>query len=118
MASAAPDGRDSGQPDPAFRDPPEGSHAEVSHAALHVYGQRRSCGSLSRVMRLRIIGLTANGEARIVDEHNRLVAFGELRVGAFIEPELGDLFDVEVAITWVPELRAPDGEVDWDDFPR
>jgi hypothetical protein len=69
-------------------------------------------------MRLRVTGFTANGEARIVDEHNRLVAFGELRVGAFTEPEPGDVFDVEVAITWVPEPREPDGDVDWDAFPR
>jgi len=85
---------------------------------LQRLGSHGMIDSLSRLMRLRITGFTAIGEARIVDEHNRLVAFGELRVAAFTEPEPGDVFDVEVAITWVPVLREPNGEADWDAFPR
>ena len=69
-------------------------------------------------MRLRIAGFSAAGEARIVDERDRLVAYGELRLDAFSEPEPGDVFGVEVAITWVPDLREPEDDVDWDAFPR
>jgi len=68
--------------------------------------------------KLRIAGFTEKGEARIVDETNRIVGYGELRLESYVEPEKGDVFDVELAVTWVPELTEPeDGEVDWDALP-
>ena len=64
---------------------------------------------------MRIAGFNARGEARIVDDEGRLVAYGELCLpdADASTMERGDRFALEVEITWIPELPDPD-EVDFD----
>lgn len=83
-------------------------------------------------MQYRIAGFSDRGEARIVDEHGRQVAVGELRVETLTEPERGDLLGVELHVVWnkreqdemyervEPDLwdGTPVDRIDWDAFPR
>jgi hypothetical protein len=64
---------------------------------------------------MKIAGFNDRGEARIVDDHGRLVGFGELRLeDAHITGiDRGDRFALEVVITWTPDVADPD-EVDFD----
>jgi hypothetical protein len=64
---------------------------------------------------MRIAGFNERGEARIVDDEGRLVAYGELRLpdAHLTGIERDDRFELEIHITWVPELPDPD-EVDFD----
>jgi hypothetical protein len=73
---------------------------------------------------MRIVGFNNRGEARIVDDEGRLVGFGELRLqdAHITGVERGDRFDLEVVVTWVPELPDPDqldfDGLDWDNLLR
>ena len=68
----------------------------------------------------RIAGFTDTGEVRIVDDHGRLVGYGELRLedAHLTGAERGDRFGLEVVVTWTPELPDPDDPgfdgIDWD----
>jgi hypothetical protein len=64
---------------------------------------------------MRIAGFNDRGEARIVNDAGELVGYGELRLpDAHITGiERGDRFDLEVVVTWIPELPDPD-DVDFD----
>jgi hypothetical protein len=70
--------------------------------------------------KMRIAGFSERGEARIVDDEGRLVAYGELRIPDAdpLSVERGDRIALEVAITWIPELPDPDDTdfdaLDWD----
>ncbi len=68
-------------------------------------------------MALRIAGFNDHGEARILDDHGRLVGYGELVLAdaglTGIDP--GDAFPLEVRVTWTPSLPDPDAvDIDWD----
>jgi hypothetical protein len=73
---------------------------------------------------MRIGGFNERGEAKIVDDHGRLVGYGELRLEdahiTGIEP--GDTFPLEVHVTWLPPLPDPDetdfDELDWGELLR
>jgi hypothetical protein len=73
---------------------------------------------------MRIAGFNERGEARIVDDEGRLVAYGEIHVvdADLLGVERGDRFDLEVRITWKPELPDPDemdfDGLDWDQLLR
>lgn len=62
---------------------------------------------------MRIAGFNSSGEARIVDDDGRLVAYGELRLADAYSVERGDRFALEVVVTWTPQLPDPD-EMDFD----
>jgi hypothetical protein len=64
---------------------------------------------------MRIAGINNRGEVRIVDDEGRLAGYGELRLtDAHITGiDRGDRFDLEVVVTWTPELPDPD-ETDFD----
>jgi hypothetical protein len=69
---------------------------------------------------MRIAGFSERGEARIVDDEGRLVGYGELRLrdAEHGGVERGDRFEIDVVVTWVPELPDPDDtdfdSLDWD----
>ncbi|HLJ02205.1 MAG TPA: hypothetical protein VKT31_02130 [Solirubrobacteraceae bacterium] len=68
-------------------------------------------------MSYRVAGFSDRGEARIVDEHGRVVGFGELVLEdahlTGLEP--GDRFPLTLRVTWTPGLPDPDGvDIDWD----
>jgi hypothetical protein len=68
-------------------------------------------------MSFRVAGFSDRGEARIVDEHGRVVGFGELVLEdahlTGLEP--GDSFPLTLRVTWTPALPDPDGlDIDWD----
>jgi hypothetical protein len=73
---------------------------------------------------MKIAGFTDRGEARIIDDQGRLVGYGELRLqdAHLTGVDRGDRFDLEVVITWTPELPDPDAvdfdDVDWDNLLR
>jgi hypothetical protein len=73
---------------------------------------------------MKIAGFTDRGEARIIDDEGRLVGYGELRLqdAHLTGVDRGDRFDLEVVITWTPELPDPDAvdfdDVDWDNLLR
>jgi hypothetical protein len=66
---------------------------------------------------MRISGFSDRGEARIVDDAGRLVAFGELRLVDTPLGELdpGDHCRLEIVVTWTAKLPDPD-EIDFDDL--
>jgi hypothetical protein len=51
---------------------------------------------------MRIAGFNDRGEVRIVDDHGRLVAYGELRLedAHLTGVDTGDRFGLEVLVTW------------------
>jgi hypothetical protein len=69
---------------------------------------------------MRMAGLTSTGEARIVDDAGRLVAYAELRLedAHIVGVDSGDRFPLEVVITWTKaEQDAINAELD-DADPR
>jgi len=72
---------------------------------------------------MRIAGFNERGEARIIDDEGRLVAYAVLRLSdAYTALERGDRFPLEVEITWTPQLPDPDemdfDGLDWDQLLR
>ena len=68
-------------------------------------------------MAFRIAGFNDRGEARIVDEHGRVVAFGELELedAHLTGVDAGDSWPLSLRVTWTPELPDPDAvDIDWD----
>ena len=68
-------------------------------------------------MGFRIAGFSDRGEARIVDEHGRVVGCGELVLDdahlTGLEP--GETFGISVRVTWTPQLPDPDElDINWD----
>ena len=72
---------------------------------------------------MRIAGFNESGEARIIDDEGRLVAYAVLRLSdAYTDLERGGRFPLEVEITWTPQLPDPDemdfDGLDWDQLLR
>ena len=68
-------------------------------------------------MAFRIAGFNDRGEARIVDEQGRVVAFGELELedAHLTGVDAGDSYALSLRVTWTPELPDPDAvDIDWD----
>jgi hypothetical protein len=68
-------------------------------------------------MAYRISGFNDRGEARIVDDEGRLIAFGALEVedAHLAGVDRGDVFGVSLRVTWTPELPDPDAiDINWD----
>jgi hypothetical protein len=61
---------------------------------------------------LKISGFNERGEARITDDHGRVVGYGELRLedAHLTGIERGDRFPLELVVTWTTEEAAPAGE--------
>lgn len=68
-------------------------------------------------MAFRVAGFNDHGEARIVDEHGRLIGFGELVLehAELTGIDRGDIYDLQLRVTWTPGLPDPDAvDIDWD----